>query len=43
MMQLEKDHEMKGCQVMGNLCPDVVKNTGKGRKLKDLHFSNVGE
>ena len=25
------------------LCPSAVKNMGKGRKLKDFHFSSVCE
>ena len=43
MMQLEKDCEMKGHWVMGVLCPGVVKNTEKNRKLKEFHFLNICE
>ena len=42
-MQFRKVRAIKGCKVMGVLCPSVVKNMKKDRKLKIFHFLNVRE
>ena len=42
-MQFRKVRAMKGCKIMGILCPNAVKNIEKDRKLKDFHFSSVCE
>ena len=42
-MQLGKIIKCKAAKLWAFLCPGVVKNTEKDRKLQDLHFLNVSE
>ena len=42
-MQSRKVCVIKGCKVMGVLCPSAVKNMEKDGKLKDFHFPSVRE